>query len=219
MSTYTVARPSNPNAKPSGRSNTPSSESEALYESLLPKKAGKWFKRSVTPTEIENKVGLPQGQNDPSQAIEEDGPEPRNIMAIMNFRQLCQLVDQPYSSFRRSIELGLPVKVMLDAKVLLDFSDDEMMFLLGMTRSTFMRRKKTPETFLSHNESDRLYLLAKVVTEGLKLFDDCYKSLSQWLKTPAFDLNYEASPLEIMDSTKGCDEVIDIINRIGDGVY
>ena len=87
--------------------------------------------------------------------------------------------------------------------------------VIGMSSRTFLRRKKDNQP-LDPVTSDRLYRLAKIEAEAIETFGD--ESIAiDWLKSPNRALG--DTPLSLLDTEAGADQVLRVLGRIAHGVY
>jgi putative toxin-antitoxin system antitoxin component (TIGR02293 family) len=86
--------------------------------------------------------------------------------------------------------------------------------LVGMSRATLHRRKKTG--FLDRSESDRLVRYARILN-CVAAFFQSYEAAAKWLNSPAFAFNGE-TPLDYADTEIGAREVEALVWRIENGV-
>lgn len=103
--------------------------------------------------------------------------------------------------------------IIIKEEVKLDY--DELSELLSVSRANLIG-KKGNEKFDS-STSERILLLADVVTYGRSVFGD-NELFKEWLKTPSKALG-RVTPLSMMDTLYGIEEVKREIGRIAYGVY
>jgi putative toxin-antitoxin system antitoxin component (TIGR02293 family) len=97
---------------------------------------------------------------------------------------------------------------------MLGLTEEKLGTLLGMSRATLHRRKKTGH--LDRTESDRLVRYARILNCAAGLFQDHVKA-AKWLSSPAFAFNGE-TPLDYADTEIGAREVEALIGRIEYGI-
>ena len=102
---------------------------------------------------------------------------------------------------------------MIKHEMNLDY--DELSEILSTSRATLIN-KKNSEKFGSQI-SERLVQLNDVVAYGREVFED-NDNFNEWLRTPSEALG-NVTPLSIMDTLYGIDEVKKEIGRIAYGVY
>lgn len=91
----------------------------------------------------------------------------------------------------------------------------ELARTLGIPERTLARRKK--EGTLNSEESGKLVRLARVVERAENVFDDLDAAL-HWLKSPNAALS-GVTPLSLLDTDIGAENVIDTLGRIEHGVF
>jgi putative toxin-antitoxin system antitoxin component (TIGR02293 family) len=87
--------------------------------------------------------------------------------------------------------------------------------VVGLPARTHARRKK--ERQLSAAESDRLLRLARVAAEAEAVLGAPDKA-GQWLQKPNRALR-NVTPLDLLDTSLGAEEVLTVLGRIEHGVY
>lgn len=98
---------------------------------------------------------------------------------------------------------------------MLGLTEEKMGSLLGMSRATLHRRKKSGH--LDRAESDRLVRYARLLNCATGLFVTQEKA-AKWLGSPAFAFNGE-TPLDYADTEIGAREVEGLIGRLEHGVF
>lgn len=94
-------------------------------------------------------------------------------------------------------------------------SPDEVVEALGLPRRTLARRKQ--EGVLSPSESERVMRLARVIERAADVIGGGDRA-NEWLRKPNKALGGE-SPLSLLDTDVGAQEVEDVLGRIEYGVY
>ncbi len=110
---------------------------------------------------------------------------------------------------------GLPFDEFHALQEMLGITEEKMGSLVGMSRATLHRRKKTG--FLDRSESDRLVRYARVFAKATELFENP-GAAARWLNAPAIAFNQE-SPLDYADTEIGAREVEALICRLEHGVF
>ena len=121
-------------------------------------------------------------------------------------------------SVREKIEIiraGVSKKQLAMIKHEMNLDYDELSEILSTSRATLIN-KKNSEKFGSQI-SERLVQLNDVVAYGREVFED-NDNFNEWLRTPSEALG-NVTPLSIMDTLYGIDEVKKEIGRIAYGVY
>ena len=94
-------------------------------------------------------------------------------------------------------------------------SQAELGNTLGIPERTLARRKK--EGVLSTEESAKLLRLARTLRRASEVFEDVAAALD-WLKSPNRALG-GVTPLSLLDTELGAENVLDVLGRIEHGVY
>jgi len=87
--------------------------------------------------------------------------------------------------------------------------------LLVPTR-TLARRKR--DGTLDVASGERVVRLARMTARALEVFDDDEEAMSRWLRTPLRALG-GVTPLSLVDTDLGAQEVLDVLGRIEEGVF
>jgi putative toxin-antitoxin system antitoxin component (TIGR02293 family) len=110
---------------------------------------------------------------------------------------------------------GLPMVEFYSTREMLGVSEEKLAALLGISRATLHRRKKTGH--LDRMESDRLVRYARLFYRANAVFGSPENARS-WLATPAVAFNSEL-PLDFADTEMGAREVESLLGRIEHGVF
>ena len=113
------------------------------------------------------------------------------------------------------IRTGISKKHLSDIKTELELDYDELSEVLGTSRATLINKKKS-QTF-DTKVSEKIVLLTDVLGYGREIFGD-NDNFNEWLKTPSEALG-NVTPLSIMDTMYGIEEVKKEIGRIAYGVF
>lgn len=109
---------------------------------------------------------------------------------------------------------GLPFDEFHALQEMLGLTEEKMGSLLGMSRATLHRRKKTG--FLDRSESDRLVRYARILN-CVAAFYQSHEAAARWLRSPAAAFNGE-TPLDYADTEIGAREVEALVWRVENGV-
>lgn len=120
--------------------------------------------------------------------------------------------EAPYMLDR--VRNGLPFEEFHALQEMLGVTEEKMGGLVGMSRATLHRRKKTG--FLDRSESDRLVRYARIFKAAVDFYED-EGAAARWLKSPAMAFNHE-TPLDYADTEVGAREVEALIWRVANGV-
>ncbi|MEM9479708.1 MAG: antitoxin Xre/MbcA/ParS toxin-binding domain-containing protein [Verrucomicrobiota bacterium] len=110
---------------------------------------------------------------------------------------------------------GLPVEEFDALLDILGVSTERLLQLLGMTKSTLSRRRKTSR--LSREESDRLMRFTRIFGMAVRMLES-EEAAKNWLSEPAPALAHEA-PLDYADTELGAREVEALLWKLEHGVY
>lgn len=121
--------------------------------------------------------------------------------------------EAPYVVSR--VREGLPFDEFHALQEMLGVTEERMGALVGMSRATLHRRKKTG--FLDRSESDRLVRYARILN-CVGAFFQSYGAAARWLNRPAFAFNGE-TPLDYADTEIGAREVEALVGRMEYGVF
>lgn len=113
-----------------------------------------------------------------------------------------------------AVRTGLPYSALERVREHLNASDDLLAQALGISSRTLSRRREAGT--LTTHESDRLVLLAEIVTLARQALDSA-KAAREWLRTPHAMLGNE-SPLDHMDTVTGMQEVKTMLYHIEHGM-
>lgn len=113
------------------------------------------------------------------------------------------------------IKNGISKNYLVDIKDAIGLDYDMLGRILSVSRAKLLS-KKSKEKF-DQPTSERILLLADVYSYGLEVFEDKDR-LTDWLKRPNKALGNQ-SPIEMMDTLYGIQEVKNELGRIEYGVY
>lgn len=121
-------------------------------------------------------------------------------------------------SIHKEIVGGLPYWFISAVAEQAGLAAEELARRIGVSRSTFHRRKKSSAARLSTQESDALARYASLTARAAGTFDGDADAARRWLGSPQPGLGNEV-PLEIARTTPGYREVEKLLTRIDLGVY
>jgi len=110
---------------------------------------------------------------------------------------------------------GLPMDEFHAARVMLGLTEERLGELLGMSRATLHRRKKSG--MLDRAESDRLVRYARLFALACEALGG-ESGARSWLGTPAMAFHDEC-PLDYADTEAGAREVEALLIRLEHGVF
>lgn len=113
------------------------------------------------------------------------------------------------------VRVGLPFRAFQRLQAKLAVTEERLAELLGISRATLHRRKKSAR--LERAESDRVARYERLFAHALDVFED-EGAARDWLAAPALAFGWE-SPLEYADTETGAQEVDRLLGRIAHGVF
>jgi len=116
----------------------------------------------------------------------------------------------------QKVEDGLPFKTFERLVKLLNSSASEVADLLRIPQRTLNRRKK--RGFLTHEESERILRMSRIVNASFNLFEDNRESAVSWLRKENRALGGE-TPLAMSGTEIGGEEILNLIGRLEHGVF
>jgi len=137
------------------------------------------------------------------------GPEPGGPASILRLRptNLAELRD--------AVRSGLPFSAFVALTTQLDISPQDVATVFGIPPRTVARRKEARH--LNPQESDRLYRVARVVSQAIEVLGSIDKA-RVWLKTPNRALGCEI-PLTLLDTEIGARQVEEVLLRLNYGIF
>ena len=134
--------------------------------------------------------------------------------APVGIKETTAVEDHPSAVIRR-IRKGLPMAEFRALAEWLKVTDEELAPLLGISRATFHRRRKTGH--LESPESEKLIRFARLLRRATEALES-EEAAREWLKTPAVAFAGE-SPLSFADTEIGAREVEYLLGRLEHGVF
>lgn len=113
------------------------------------------------------------------------------------------------------IKRGLPISSFEKLQASYDVSTDRMAEIVGIPRSTLIRRKKSG--LLDRFASERVVRFARLFAIAEDVFED-QTAARDWLNRPAKALGGE-KPIDYADTEIGAREVENLLGRIEHGVF
>jgi putative toxin-antitoxin system antitoxin component (TIGR02293 family) len=145
-------------------------------------------------------------------------PAPESFRAVENLlggRGVLRAKPHSTLDWINLIRRGIPAAAVETLTKAIKVSHSELARTLGIPERTLARRKR--EGIFSSEESAKLLRLARVVGRANEVFEDPEAAL-HWLKSPNSALS-GASPLSVLDTDIGAENVLDTLGRIEHGVY
>lgn len=119
------------------------------------------------------------------------------------------------AELRDAVRSGLPFSAFVALTTQLDISPQDVATVFGIPPRTVARRKEARH--LNPQESDRLYRVARVVSQAIEVLGSIDKA-RVWLKTPNRALGCEI-PLTLLDTEIGARQVEDVLLRLNYGIF
>ena len=116
----------------------------------------------------------------------------------------------------RAAAAGVSVAAVRNLQRHLRFSNREMSAVLSISESTLTRREKSQQP-LTRDESEKAIQLSALVAHGLEVFEN-EPGFYDWLHTENPALG-KITPLSLLDSALGREQVRSILYRIQHGIY
>lgn len=120
------------------------------------------------------------------------------------------------ADLRGLVREGLPYAALEKVTEKLEVNAAALSAFMAVSERTLARRRKAKKR-LRPEESDRIFRLARIFSRAERVFGGEAKA-SRWLSRPNRALGGE-SPLSLLDTDAGTQEVEAILGRIEDGVY
>lgn len=130
--------------------------------------------------------------------------------------QKVGIVSGENSDIQQNIRTGFPIHVFDVLKKQLDLSQEAILDIIGISKSTLDRRRKNKR--FNTIESDRLYRLAAIYRLVLKLFNGDNDGAKEWFTRPVLALDDE-TPFSQLDTQAGAEKVRDLVGRLEHGVF
>ncbi len=118
-------------------------------------------------------------------------------------------------AFDHLIREGFTLNAGAHLREVIRLTEREFAGLLGINIRTFARKKKQ-EVRLSPVASDRLFRLARIFAFAMEVLGSTEQA-REWLHTPQIGLG-ERTPLDMIKTEAGAQEVEDLLGRIEHGV-
>jgi putative toxin-antitoxin system antitoxin component (TIGR02293 family) len=119
------------------------------------------------------------------------------------------------AELRDAVRRGLPFSALVALIKQLEISPQHVTAVFGIPPRTVARRKEARH--LNPQESDRLYRVARVVSQAVEVFGSIDKA-RVWLKTPNRALGCEM-PLDLLDTEIGARQVEEVLLRLNYGIF
>lgn len=113
------------------------------------------------------------------------------------------------------IKVGLSKNDLINIKDEAELDYDDLTNILSVSRATLINKKGNQK--FDQPTSERIMLLADVIDYGRTVFGDA-DVFNEWMKTPSEALG-NITPLSMMDTIYGIEEIKKELERIAYGVY
>lgn len=113
------------------------------------------------------------------------------------------------------VRRGMPMAEFSALAAWLEISEEDLAPLVGISRATLHRRKKTGQ--LEMPESERIVRIGRLMARATEVLGN-EKAAREWLRTPAIVFRGE-SPLAYLDTEIGAREVEYLLGRLEHGVF
>lgn len=113
------------------------------------------------------------------------------------------------------IRRGFPVLALDVLGRNIEATNAELAQMMGISVRALSERRR--RKVLSHNESERLFRVARVIAQTEEVFDDLANSFA-WLKEPNISLG-RVTPMSLLDTQTGADLITDVLGRIEHGIF
>ncbi len=142
-------------------------------------------------------------------------PQERIIEVLGGAKSIGLKRGQDETSLKGQVRAGLRFSALESLQQRYQITQAQMRELIDISERTLARRKI--EKTLSKAESDRLYRVARITAYAEEVLGSA-EAATAWLKTPIPALGHE-TPLSLLDTDEGSQQVINILGRIEYGVY
>lgn len=113
---------------------------------------------------------------------------------------------------------GIPIRYLRSVAISIGMAPKDLAKMIGISRTTFHRKMKSPSTLLSTQESDALARYALLTDKAKHAFGGDAGAARKWLGSAQPGLG-NAVPMDIAQTTIGFMEVEKLLTRIDYGIY
>lgn len=117
---------------------------------------------------------------------------------------------------RKALQRGLGFSSFVTFEKVSELPRQEVADLIGVSETTLLRRQKNKK--LAPDESDRLFRVASVYRDLLRLFHGHAADANEWLRSPHAVFGGE-TPLNMLKTEYGSQQVETLIHQLEHGVY
>lgn len=143
-----------------------------------------------------------------------EAPEDETLGLVREDSPLNKAKDSP-GEVVAMVRRGMPMAEFYALAGWLAVTEEELAPLVGISRATLHRRKKTGQ--LEMPESERIVRIGRLMARATEVLDG-EKAAREWLRTPAIAFRGE-SPLAYSDTEIGAREVENLLGRLEHGVF
>jgi len=116
-----------------------------------------------------------------------------------------------------AVKKGVPAILFNEIKTNSPFDDEQWSNFLHINIRTLQRYKGEKSHIFKPVQSERIFELAEVISNGYEVFDNS-GDFNLWLNTPSPALANE-KPIDLLDTSYGKDLVLAELNRIEHGIF
>jgi putative toxin-antitoxin system antitoxin component (TIGR02293 family) len=138
------------------------------------------------------------------------------IISVMGGQKAFKQKIDSFLSFIEVTQQGIPIAIAQTVQRKMKLSNKQFGEMLNLSESTFQRRIKN-KALLSPAESERVIDFSKIIAKGLDVFQN-EEDFNTWLNSPILALG-NRKPLELLTSSIGREEVLNVLFRIEHGIY
>ncbi|MGO3181829.1 MAG: type II RES/Xre toxin-antitoxin system antitoxin [Aequorivita sp.] len=142
-----------------------------------------------------------------------DNPFDRIVGVLGGVGQVGQVVNSDIDLIHITRK-GLPKCVVYSVCEVLDISMDKLSELLHISHRTLQR--KADDDLLTVSNSEQLFEIAEVVSEGIEVFETL-DNFRKWLHSTPYIFNGQ-KPLDFLDTRFGTQYVKNMMGRIAHGI-
>ncbi|WP_310993866.1 type II RES/Xre toxin-antitoxin system antitoxin [Aequorivita marina] len=142
-----------------------------------------------------------------------ENPFDRIVGVLGGVGQVGQVVNSDIDLIRIT-RRGLPKSVVYSVCEVLGISMDKLSDLLRVSHRTLQR--KADDDFLSVSNTEQLFEIAEVVSEGISVFETL-DNFRKWLHSTPYIFNGQ-KPLDFLDTRFGIQYVKNMMGRIAHGI-
>lgn len=139
-----------------------------------------------------------------------------SLYSALGGRSALKRIPKTSQDWHDLLEMGLPLSTLEGFKLATGMSDAQVATLIGISGKT-LQRARANSTRLDAITSDRLFRAARIVTLAAHVLENSDRGLA-WLWRAQIGLGGK-TPLSLMTTEAGCDEVEKLLLRIEHSVY